>query len=44
MDIKQIDFDRVERVAAEYSLTLPIEQTRQWAVYQATVADRKSVV
>ena len=29
MDIKQIDFDRVERVATEYSLTLPIEQTRQ---------------
>lgn len=40
MDIKQIDFDRVERVAAEYSLTLPIEQTRQWAVYQATIEGR----
>ena len=40
MDIKQIDFDRVERVATEYSLTLPIEQTRQWAVYQATIEGR----
>ncbi|OFK24774.1 GNAT family N-acetyltransferase [Olsenella sp. HMSC062G07] len=40
MDIRQIDFARMEELAREWEVDLPIEQTQAWARYQKTIEDR----
>ena len=40
MQIEQIGLSELEQRAEELKLTLPIEQTHQWASYQATVEGR----
>ena len=40
MQIEQIGLSELEQRAEELKLTLPIEQTHQWASYQATIEGR----